>query len=59
MIKKPVVKSIEFSSTIEVENFLTHRINDEGDCFEDLKIVADNQGNFIVFYVERDHSCLL
>lgn len=59
MIKKPVVKSIEFSSTIEVENFLTHRINDEGDCFEDLKVVVNDQGNFIVFYVERDHSCLL
>ena len=59
MIKKPVVKSIEFSSTIEVENFLTHRINDEGDCFEDLKVVTNDQGNFIVFYVERDHSCLL
>ena len=59
MIKKPVVKSIEFSSTVEVENFLTYRINDEGDCFEDLKVVTNDQGNFIVFYVERDHSCLL
>ncbi len=59
MIKKPVVKSQEFSTPEEVEEFLTHRINDEGDCFEDLKVVANNQGNFIVFYVERDHSCLL
>ncbi len=59
MIKKPVVKSQEFSTPEDVEKFLTHRINDEGDCFEDLKVVANNQGNFIVFYVERDHSCLL
>lgn len=59
MIKKPVVKSQEFSSKVEVEKFLTYRINDEGDCFEDLKVVVNDQGNFIVFYVERDHSCLL
>lgn len=59
MIKKPVVKSQVFSAREEVENFLTRRINDEGDCFEDLKVVVNDQGNFIVFYVERDHSCLL
>lgn len=59
MIRKPVVKSQEFNTREEAENFLTHRINDEGDCFEDLKIVADNQGNFIVFYVDRYRSCLI
>ena len=58
MIRKPVVKSQEFSTREEVEIFLANRI-DKGDLFEDLKIVADNQGNFIVFYVERHRSCLL
>lgn len=59
MIKKPVVKSQEFSAREEVEKFLTLRINDEGNRFEDLKVVVNDQGNFTVFYVERDHSCLL
>lgn len=59
MIKKPIVNSQVFSARVEVEKFLTHRINDEGDCFEDLKVVVNDQGNFIVFYIERDHSCLL
>lgn len=58
IIRKTVVKSQEFSTSEEVEKFLANRI-DEGDCFEDFKIVADNQGYFIVFYIERDHSCLL
>ena len=59
MIKKPVVNSQVFSAREEVEKFLTLRINDEGNRFEDLKVVVNDQGNFIVFYVERDHSCLL
>lgn len=58
IIRKTVVKSQEFSTPVEVEKFLAKRI-DEGDCFEDFKVVVNDQGNFVVFYIERDHSCLL